>query len=113
MVPASTSASKAAGTPHALRKLLYLDDFGGEDALQDELGDTVALLDLEVGLGVVEEEHLDLASVISVNDAGASVNEVLGREARTWRNAAVCRSYIISNRFVSSLDSAQVGEVGG
>jgi hypothetical protein len=59
---------------------LNLDDFRGVDAFQDKLGDAVALLDLEVGLVVVEKQDLDLAAVIGVNDTCAGIDEVLGSE---------------------------------
>jgi hypothetical protein len=59
---------------------LNLDDFRGVDALQDKLSNAVALLDLEVGLVVVEKQDLDLAAVIGVNDTCAGIDEVLGSE---------------------------------
>jgi hypothetical protein len=38
---------------------------------------------------VVEEQNLHLASVVGVNDTGASVNEVLRRQPRARGDAAV------------------------
>lgn len=75
------SAAKAANASYALLQLLHLDDLGGIDALQDKLRDAVALLDLKVGLGMVEEQHLDFAAVVGIDDASAGVNEVLRGEA--------------------------------
>lgn len=60
------------------------------DALNDELGDAVADLDLKVGVAVVEEQHLDGAPVVGVNDAGARVDEVVDGEAGAGGDAAVC-----------------------
>lgn len=77
---ATASASEATGTTHALLELLHLDNLGRVDALNDELGDAVTLLDLEVGVGVVEQQDLDLTAVVGINDAGAGVDEVFGRE---------------------------------
>lgn len=88
-----TGASEAASASDALLELLDLDNLGGVDALEDELGDAVALLDLKVGLAVVEEKNLYLASVVGVNDTGARVDEVLGGEAGSGSNAAVCLGF--------------------
>lgn len=90
LLGAVASAAKATGATNALGELLDLDDVGRDDALEDELGDAVAFLDLVVGLGVVEEEHLDLAAVVGVDDARARVDEVLGGEAGAGSDAAVC-----------------------
>lgn len=90
LLQSNASAAEAAGATHALLELLYLDDLGGEDALDDKLGDTVTLSDLEVGVGVVEEEDLDLAAVVRVDYAGTGVDEVLGGETGARGNAAVC-----------------------
>ncbi|KAI6761241.1 hypothetical protein HG531_001794 [Fusarium graminearum] len=76
----SISASKAAGTSNTLLKLLDLNNLGCVDALEDELGNAVALLDLKVGVVVVEEKDLDLATVIGINDTSTCVDEVLGGE---------------------------------
>lgn len=89
LLQSNASAAEAAGATHALLELLYLDDLGGEDALDDKLGDTVTLSDLEVGVGVVEEEDLDLAAVVRVDYAGTGVDEVLGGETGARGNAAV------------------------
>lgn len=82
-------AAKATGATDTLLELLHLLHLGGDDALEDELRDAVALLDLVVGVGVVEQQHLDLAAVVGVNDARASVDEVLGGEARSGSDTAV------------------------
>lgn len=83
-------AAKPARTTHALLQLLDLLDLGRHDALQHELRDAVALLDGVVGVGVVEQQHLDLAAVVGVDDARARVDEVLRGEAGARRDAAVC-----------------------
>lgn len=75
-----TSASKAAGTSNTLLKLLDFNNLGCVDALEDELGNAVTLLDLKVGVVVVEEKDLDLATVIGINDTSTCVDEVLGGE---------------------------------
>lgn len=85
-----TGASKPASTANALLELLDFDDLGGIDALEDQLGDPVAFLDGEIDIAVVEEEDLDLAPVVRVNDARTSVDEVLGGKAGAWGNATVC-----------------------
>lgn len=76
-----TGAAEATGTSNTLLEFLNLDDFRGVDALQDKLSDAVALLDLEVGLVVVEKQDLDLTAVIGVNDTCAGIDKVLGSEA--------------------------------
>ena len=52
-------------------------NLGGVDALNHQLGDPVALGNREVGIGMVEEQHLDLAAVVSVDDASTRVDEML------------------------------------
>lgn len=85
----STRAPKPAGTTNTLLQLLDLLDLGGDDSLQHQLGNPVALLHLVVRVGMVEEQDLDLSAVISVDDARAGVDEVLGGEARSGGNSAV------------------------
>lgn len=85
----STSASKPTGATDALLQLLNLLNLGSDDPLKDQLGNPVTLLNFVVRVGVVEEQDLDLAAVISVDDARTGVNEVLGRKARPRRNTAV------------------------
>ena len=84
-----TSASETAGSPHALRQLLHLDNLRGVNALKDQLGDAVTLLDLIVGLGVVEQKYLDLATVIGINHTSTSVDEVLRGKAGSRCDATV------------------------
>ena len=38
---------------------------------------------------MVEQQHLDVAAVVGIDDAGARVDEVLGGEARPGRNTAI------------------------
>lgn len=82
-------AAKATGSSHALLQLLYFDNLGGHDPLEHQLSNSVALLDLIVGVGVVEEENLDGPAVVCVNDTGAGVDEVLGGEARAGSDSAI------------------------
>lgn len=72
----ATGGPEAAGAAHALLQLGNLDNLGRVDALEHELGDAVALGDGEIGLGVVEEQDLDLATVVGVDDARAGIDEV-------------------------------------
>ena len=78
--PYLTSASKTTSTSNTLLELLDLNNLGCVDALEDQLSNAVTLLDLKVGLVVVEEKNLDLATVIGIDNASASVDEVLGSE---------------------------------
>lgn len=57
----------------------HLDDLhlGRGDPLEDELGDAVACLDLEVGIAQVEEEDAQHAPVVGVNHTGTNVDAVL------------------------------------
>lgn len=87
--PKSTSASKSASATDALLQLLHLLDLGSDDPLKDQLGNPVPLLNLVVGVRVVEEQNLDLAAVVGVDNARTGVDEVLGSEARPRRNPAV------------------------
>lgn len=82
-------AAKATSSSDTLLQLLDLDDLGGHDPLEHQLSNSVALLDLIVGVGVVEEENLDGSAVVCVNDTGAGVDEVLGGEARAGSDSAI------------------------
>lgn len=83
-------AAEAAGAAHAFFELGDLNDLGRVDALDDELGHAVALCHGEVSVGMVEQEHLDLAPVVGVDDASARVDEVFGGEAATGGDTTVC-----------------------
>ena len=84
-------APETPSTPNTLLQLLDLHDLRGIDPLQHKLRHAVALLDCEIDVRVVEQQHLDLAAVVGVNHAGAGVDEVLGGEAGAGGYAAVCR----------------------
>jgi hypothetical protein len=86
---ANTSAAESASASNTLLQLLHLDNFRGIDALEDELGDTVVLLDDKVHVAVVEQQDLDLASVVGIDDARAGVDEILRSEPGPWGNATV------------------------
>lgn len=73
----------------------HLDDrhLGRLDALEDELGDAVALVDLEVVVAEVEQQHAEQAPVVAVDDAGTDIDAVLdswmykgGRDGR-WEGS--------------------------
>src|SRR4051812_42923652 len=83
------SRTKASRAAHALLELLHLDHVGRVDALKYQLGNAIPFLDGEVRLSVVEQQYLDLAAVVSVNDACARVDEIFDREARARRDTAV------------------------
>jgi len=84
-----SSATEASSTPNALLKFLDFHDLGVPNALNDELGDAVTFLHLEVLLAMVEEKYLYLATVVGINDTCAGVDEVLRSEAGSGRNTAV------------------------
>lgn len=85
----SSRTPEAAGSSHTRLKLLHDDNFGRVDALDDELGNSITLLDGKIGIAQVEQDDLDLATVVSVDDASARVNAVLGGEAGAGGYAAV------------------------
>ena len=85
----STCAPKPSSTTNTLLQLLDLLDFGGDDALQHQLGNPVSLFHLVIRVGMVEEQDLDLAAVIGVDDTRTGVDKVLGGKARSGRNPAV------------------------
>jgi hypothetical protein len=47
------------------------------------------LLDDKVHVAVVEQQDLDLASVVGIDDARAGVDEILRSEPGPWGNATV------------------------
>lgn len=59
---------------------LDLDDVRSDDALEDELGDAVSLCDLVVLIAQVEQEDVDLATVVGIDHACARVDHELARE---------------------------------
>jgi hypothetical protein len=87
-------APEAASAPDGVGQLADDDDVRGVDALEHELGDAIAGLDGEVGVAEVEEDDLDGPAVVGVDDAGAHVDAVLGREAGAGGYAAVWRRNI-------------------
>ena len=109
------SSPRAAEPPCAADAVLELGDLDHlrrPDALQHELRDAVALPDNKVRGRVVEEQDLDGAAVVGVDDPGARVDEVFGREARSRRDSAVFvfRFALAENRDTCTLedDSLQV-----
>lgn len=88
-----TGRAEAAGAALGAVEVLDLANGRHGNALEDELGDAIALVDctsadgptleltFEVLVIVVEEDDLDLATVVTVDDAGARVDAVLRREA--------------------------------
>ena len=54
-----------------------LDNHWGRDPFKDELGNSIANVDLEVVVVVVEEEKKDSPSVVRVNDTSADLNGAL------------------------------------
>lgn len=84
-----TSATEATSAPDALLELLYFNNLRSVDAFDDQLCDAVALPDFEIGLGVVEEQNLDLATVIGIDHASAGVDEVLGGKTGARSDTAI------------------------
>ena len=88
---AHTRTSKATLTPDALLQLLHLHNLRRVNPLQNQLCNTIVLLNHKVDIAVIEQQNLDLSSVIRINDAGSRVDEVLGCEAGAWGDASVCK----------------------
>lgn len=74
-------ATKAAHSPDALFQLLDLHHLWGIDALQNQLRNTIALLDVKARLSMVEQQNLDFAAIIGVDDTSAGIDKVLRGEA--------------------------------
>jgi hypothetical protein len=87
----AASRAKASGSTNTLRKLVDYENLGcidlasirgvheiAEDrvtySLNDQLCNPVAFVDGEVGLAEVEEQNLDRAAVVGVNDTGTNIN---------------------------------------
>ncbi|KAL3669966.1 hypothetical protein V7S43_019108 [Phytophthora oleae] len=84
-----TSATKAPSTTCSLLNRVHLLDIGILNLLEDQLCHSVPTLDRKILAGVVEQDHTNIAAVISVNDASACVDKFLPREARTRRHTRV------------------------
>lgn len=101
-----SSAPEATGTPDALLEFLDFHNFGVPDALNNELGDAIAFLHLEVLLPVVEEKYLYLTTVVCINDTCSSIDEVFRGKARSGCNTAVLEhnplDMIVDNTTVGS-----------
>mmetsp|Transcript_7900 Transcript_7900/g.19762 ORF Transcript_7900/g.19762 Transcript_7900/m.19762 type:complete len:242 (-) Transcript_7900:236-961(-) len=85
----NASAAKATSATLRVIQLSNLLHHRSHDALQDELSDAVALLDLEVDVAVVEQDHLNVATVVLVDDTSTSVNGVLPGQARARSDASI------------------------
>lgn len=83
-------ATESTSAAYTLLELSDLDNFRGIDAFDDELSNTVTFGDSEVGVVVVEEEDLDLAAVVGVNDTSAGVDEMLACQAGAGGDTAIC-----------------------
>lgn len=61
--------------------------------LNNQLRNSLALLDLEVDLAEVEQQHLQWASVVRINHTSTHINAVLARKSAARGDAAVrpCR----------------------
>lgn len=103
------SRAKAASSTNAFRKLLDHEDLGCVDlarvshvhqagdnftsySFNDQLGNSVALVDSEVGLAKVKEQNLERAAVVSVNDTGTDVDRVFRSKSGARSYSAVCIS---------------------
>lgn len=75
------SRAKAASSALGIIQRLDLHNVRGGDALEDELSDAIAALHLESSLGVIEEEDTDVSTVVTIDHAGANIDEVLPRKA--------------------------------
>merc|ERR1711942_468479 len=60
------------------------------DLLEDELGDAVSATNVEGRVAKVEKQHHHVTAVIFVDDTGADVNAVFGRQTRSRSHASVC-----------------------
>jgi hypothetical protein len=74
----SSSAAKSSSAPDTLLELLHNDNIRCVDALDDQLSDAVAFLDREVDLAEVEEDHLDLSTIVGIDDTCTRVDAVFG-----------------------------------
>lgn len=59
-------------------------------SLNDQLCNSVALVDGKVGLAKVEEENLERTAVVGVNDTSTNIDRVLCCESRAGGYSAVC-----------------------
>ena len=59
-----SGTAKSSRTPDTFLQLLHNQNLRRVDSLKDELGYSISFLDLKVHLGMIEQKHLDLSSVI-------------------------------------------------
>lgn len=75
----TAGGTKTSSTTNTIWKLSDNSDFWGIDPLDDQLCNSVTVLDSKVLLAEIEQQHLEWATVIFVNDTGTDINRVLGR----------------------------------
>lgn len=80
-----SGGTEAALPPLGLVERVHLHDGSHADAFENELGDSVPLLHLEVLVGEVEEHDAQRSAVVAVHHAGAHVDELLRRQTRARR----------------------------
>jgi hypothetical protein len=76
-----TCAPEASITTDTLLEFSDNDYIRRMDALDDQLGDAIAFFDREVGVAEVEQNHLDFASIVDINDSSTYIDAVLGSKA--------------------------------
>lgn len=84
-----TGGAKAASPALRGVQVVDLEDVGRGNLLQHQLGNPVALLDVKVDLGKVEQDDPKGAAVVGINDTGADINKVLDSQTGARGNAAV------------------------
>jgi hypothetical protein len=104
----AASRAKATSSTNTFRKLIDYENLGSIDlsrvsdileaaysltySLNDQLCNSVALVDGEIGLAEVEEQNLERTAVISVNDTGTNIDRVLCSKSGARSYSAVCTS---------------------
>src|SRR2546423_14830767 len=83
--------SKSTNTPLSVTQTLNLNNRRCINLLQHELCNPISLGDLKVHIRVIEQQNLQWAAIVFVNDTGTRINEVLDR----WRISAYIERVIV------------------
>jgi len=70
-------------------EVFAFDNLRRHDLFENQLRDAIAHLDFKVFLAVVEKNHPNVTAVVVVDDAGADVDKLLPRQARTRSDSGV------------------------
>lgn len=91
----NASRSESTDSSNSLCQFFEADfnNVGVQDLFDEKLSDAFTSLDIEIGLTKVEEQNLDFAAIVFVNNACSNVDEILDCESGTRCNASIVSTW--------------------